>query len=36
MVWCDGHVTHEAQKLGNFASGLGWFGPPDNSLFDPF
>jgi prepilin-type N-terminal cleavage/methylation domain-containing protein/prepilin-type processing-associated H-X9-DG protein len=36
VVWCDGHVTLEAQTLGNLASGLGWFGPPDNSLFDPF
>ncbi|HOW98386.1 MAG TPA: prepilin-type N-terminal cleavage/methylation domain-containing protein [Kiritimatiellia bacterium] len=35
VVWCDGHVTWETQALGNPASGLGWFGPADNSLFDP-
>lgn len=36
VVWCDGHVTFEPQTLGNFKLRLGWFGPPDNSLFDPF
>ena len=35
VVWCDGHVSLEAQTLGNHDSGLGWFGPADNSLFDP-
>ncbi len=41
VVWCDGHVTREtmtfSQKAGGFeAAGIGWFGPKDNSLFDPF
>ena len=35
VAWCDGHVTWEAQTLGDMDSGLGWFGPADNSLFDP-
>ena len=39
VVWCDGHVT--AEKLQTKAEdqftkfSVGWFGPPDNSLFDP-
>lgn len=39
VVWCDGHITAErmsfpeASQRGRFA--IGWFGPTDNSLFDP-
>jgi prepilin-type processing-associated H-X9-DG protein len=41
VVWCDGHVTSEAmtatRQAGGFAKNqLGWFGGPDNALFDPF
>lgn len=36
VAWSDGHVSWETRTLGNPASGLGWFGPADNSLFDPF
>ena len=39
VAWCDGHVTSEtlARTGGRWASHqLGWFGPDDNSLFDPF
>jgi prepilin-type processing-associated H-X9-DG protein len=39
VVWCDGHVTGETlttQKAGPFTRNrLGWFGGPDNTLFDP-
>lgn len=38
-AWCDGHVTAETltQTDGRSASrSLGWFGPDDNRLFDPF
>ena len=40
VAWCDGHITSE--KLETRAgdrftrNGLGWFGPSDNSLFDPY
>jgi prepilin-type processing-associated H-X9-DG protein/prepilin-type N-terminal cleavage/methylation domain-containing protein len=40
VVWCDGHVTSEKmtqkpdKKFMDF--NLGWFGPPDNSIYDPF
>jgi prepilin-type processing-associated H-X9-DG protein len=39
VVWCDGHITCE--KLETTAEShfsewnIGWFGPADNSLFDP-
>lgn len=39
VVWCDGHVS--AEKMETTAEdhftrwNIGWFGPPDNSLFDP-
>ncbi len=39
VAWCDGHVTSEtlARSDGKFRTHqLGWFGPDDNSLFDPF
>ena len=39
VVWCDGHVSSEtlARTAGPAASrSLGWFGPADNELFDPF
>ena len=40
VVWCDGHVTSEKLAIrggdGNDKFKLGWFGPEDNSLFDPF
>lgn len=40
VVWADGHVSSEpVSKLGSgvFAQNqIGWFGPDDNSLFDPF
>ena len=39
VAWADGHVTSEtlARTGGKWASRqLGWFGPDDNSLFDPF
>ncbi len=39
VVWCDGHVSAErmthSTRAGR-AAGLGWFGPADNTLFDPF
>ena len=38
-AWCDGHVTSESPDRTNGRSPgpvLGWFGPDDNSLFDPF
>ena len=40
VVWCDGHVSSEPLAVTNntaFASwNIGWFGSPDNSLFDPY
>ena len=39
VAWADGHVTAETMdRTGSRGSahGLGWFGPDDNSLFDPF
>ena len=39
VVWCDGHVSQESlttrgpDAFTRFK--VGWFGPPDNSLFDP-
>jgi len=40
VVWVDGHVSSEpvsALGSGSFAQNqLGWFGPSDNTLFDPF
>ncbi len=39
VAWADGHVTSEAlSRTGGkwTAYALGWFGPDDNSLFDPF
>ena len=39
VAWADGHVTSETlARTGSrgAAQGLGWFGPDDNSLFDPF
>ena len=39
VAWGDGHVTSErlARSDGRSAGrGLGWFGPDDNTLFDPF
>ena len=39
VAWCDGHVSAEerARPEASVAdSALGWFGPDDNSLFDPF
>jgi prepilin-type processing-associated H-X9-DG protein len=40
VVWCDGHVSSEPMTFSygsvNSASHLGWFGPADNSLFDPY
>ncbi len=39
VVWCDGHIS--AEKMSAVGSGhfsamdIGWFGPQDNSLFDP-
>lgn len=38
VAWCDGHVTAETMTFSDGASAahqLGWFGPKDNSLFDP-
>jgi general secretion pathway protein G len=40
VVWCDGHVS--AERLETRAEEhftrwkVGWFGPADNSLFDPY
>jgi prepilin-type processing-associated H-X9-DG protein/prepilin-type N-terminal cleavage/methylation domain-containing protein len=40
VVWCDGHVsaerltTHGPSQFTQF--NIGWFGPADNSLFDPY
>ncbi|MFH0908426.1 MAG: H-X9-DG-CTERM domain-containing protein [bacterium] len=41
VVWCDGHVSAERMTLSETAGGfeswnIGWFGGPDNELFDPF
>ena len=39
VAWADGHVTAETRARSDARSnarGLGWFGPNDNSLFDPF
>ena len=39
VAWADGHVSEEplARTDGPSAShALGWFGPDDNELFDPF
>lgn len=39
VVWCDGHISSEKMTTegpGHFsAMNIGWFGQPDNSLFDP-
>lgn len=40
VMWCDGHVS--AERMETFAEAhftkwdIGWFGPSDNSLFDPY
>lgn len=40
VVWCDGHVSLEAMTVQGppaFTSmHIGWFGPEDNSYFDPY
>jgi prepilin-type processing-associated H-X9-DG protein/prepilin-type N-terminal cleavage/methylation domain-containing protein len=39
VAWCDGHVSAENMERTDARStghALGWFGPDDNSLFDPF
>jgi len=40
VVWCDGHVSAETMttKAEKWFTewNIGWFGPPDNSLFDPY
>jgi len=40
VVWCDGHISSEEmeQKAEDHFTkwNIGWFGPPDNSLFDPY
>ena len=39
VAWADGHVSAEPlERTGarGAAQGLGWFGPDDNTLFDPF
>lgn len=45
VVWCDGHADRRTLKFSkpfNLYGGdnerfhIGWFGPEDNSLFDPF
>jgi prepilin-type processing-associated H-X9-DG protein len=40
VVWCDGHLTSEemaTEAEKHFTRiDLGWFGPDDNSLFDPY
>ena len=39
VAWCDGHVSSERlARTGarGAAQQLGWFGPDDNSWFDPF
>ncbi len=39
VAWCDGHVSAERLERTDSRSAahdLGWFGPDDNRLFDPF
>ena len=39
VAWCDGHVSAETLEWSDSRSAgrsLGWFGPADNSLFDPY
>ncbi|MBN1270115.1 MAG: hypothetical protein JXB04_11040 [Kiritimatiellae bacterium] len=41
VVWCDGHVSAESMTLSEKAGGfeswnIGWFGGPNNDLFDPY
>jgi prepilin-type processing-associated H-X9-DG protein len=40
VAWVDGHVSAEMMTIQysprHDEVGIGWFGPPDNSLFDPF
>lgn len=40
VAWCDGHVSTERLEIEGspaFAAyRIGWFGPRDNSLFDPY
>ncbi len=39
VAWCDGHVTAESIERSDARSeshAIGWFGPDDNELFDPF
>lgn len=41
VVWCDGHVSAETMTLSLNAGGfgeqsIGWFGGPNNELFDPY
>lgn len=40
VVWVDGHVTAESlshsRSRVHTEQGVGWFGPADNSLFDPY
>jgi prepilin-type N-terminal cleavage/methylation domain-containing protein/prepilin-type processing-associated H-X9-DG protein len=40
VVWCDGHVSSEPMSYSKNPAyenmQLGWFGPDDNTLFDPF
>lgn len=41
VVWCDGHVSQEKLALSAKAGGfkeenIGWFGGPNNELFDPY
>jgi prepilin-type N-terminal cleavage/methylation domain-containing protein/prepilin-type processing-associated H-X9-DG protein len=39
VAWCDGRVTSETLDRSDARSkshALGWFGPDDNRLFDPF
>ena len=40
VVWCDGHVSQEAMAFskgkGFENQNIGWFGPQNNTLFDPF
>ena len=41
VVWCDGHVSAEALAFTAARGGfgrfqIGWFGPSNNDLFDPY
>ncbi len=40
VVWCDGHVSQEVIETtaqGYFTENdIGWFGPADNTYFDPY